>query len=82
MAVPSGGVDLGTFGQLEGTIPGMQAAMKTLSRGPEWAHLAGGFSSQPGKDFNDNPTQWLAGSSSGTPTYGPPGGLFGARGEL
>ena len=74
MAVPSGGVDLGSFGQLEGTIPGMQAVLKTASRTPEWSQLAGGFNNQPGKDFNDSPTTWLAGSSNGTPTYGPPGG--------
>ncbi len=85
-APDSGGVDLGTLGQLGGSLPGLNAVTKTLSRGPEWSELASQHQQLRAKDFNDQPVGYLAGASNGTPTYGPPGGagssLAGAAEEL
>ena len=55
MTVDSGGVDLGTFGQVgQGGMPGLATVQKFLSRGPEWHELYRA-SRMPGKDFNDQP---------------------------
>jgi hypothetical protein len=84
--VDSGGVDLGTFGQLQGTLPGLNTITRLASRTPEWKELGSQWKAQqqqqPGKDFNDQPVGHLAGASNGNPTYGPPGGWSGAAGEL
>lgn len=73
--VDSGGVDLGPLGQLEGTLPGLNAVSKTLSRTPEWSQLACQHRQyRAAKDFNDQPVGSLAGASSGSAVYGPPQG--------
>jgi hypothetical protein len=79
--VDSGGVDLGTFGQIQGTLPGLSMITKTLSRGPEWQELGRQYQATAGKDYDDSPTQWLAGSDQGSPVRGP-GGMTGVSGAL
>jgi hypothetical protein len=94
--VDTGGVDIGPIGTAGarggGGMPGLNSALKFASRTPEWQTLF--QQAQMGKDFNDQPTGWLAGSSTSsagtTPVYGPSqggpvpggGGSWGDLGEL
>jgi hypothetical protein len=84
--VDTGGIDLGPIGQLGsrggGGLPGLNWAMKTASRTPEWKAVYS--QARPGKDFNDSAVPVLAGSHQGGAVYGPPGGggSWGGLGEL
>jgi hypothetical protein len=77
---PTGGADIGHMANVGGTIPGMSALFKTASRTPEWSEL--GRQYKAGKNFDDSAVPWLAGSTGGSPTYGPPGGISGAAADL
>jgi hypothetical protein len=63
------GVDIGNIANVGGSIPGMNALMKTASRTPEFAELGNQW--RAAKDFNDQAVPWLAGASGGSAVYGP-----------
>jgi hypothetical protein len=79
-APDTGGADIGHMGNVGGSIPGMSALFKTASRTPEWSEL--GRQWKAGKNFDDSPVGMLAGSTEGSPVYGPPGGTSGAAADL
>jgi hypothetical protein len=74
----TGGADIGHMGNVGGSIPGFSTLYKTASRTPEYAEL--GRQWKAGKNFNDAPVPWLAGSDQGSAVYG--GGLPGAAADL
>ena len=79
-APDTGGADIGPMGNVGGSIPGFSTLYKTASRTPEWSEL--GRQWKAAKNFNDAPVPWLAGSTEGSPVYGPPGGTSGAAADL
>jgi hypothetical protein len=51
----TGGVDIGTYANVGGTIPLFNTAVRLASRTPEWQELGRQYQAQAGKDFNDQP---------------------------
>jgi hypothetical protein len=61
----TGGVDIGTWGQVGGSIAGFDPATKFATRTPEWQELRRQYQAQAGKDYNDQPFAPTVGSDNG-----------------
>jgi hypothetical protein len=64
-APDTGGVDIGTWGQVGGSIAGFDTATRFASRTPEWQELYRQHQNLAGKDFNDSGFAPTVGSDNG-----------------